>query len=609
MIMDAVIRHHRNGVSFTRISVISLAALAISLGQPAVAQDEVLQDGVNDPEAGSILVTGTRIKRSGFNEPTPATVIGGDLMADLGQVNISETLKLIPQNSNFQSDATAGTTAGANVGASFANLRGLNPFNGTRTLTLVNSRRFIPTSDGGAIDLNVIPSNMIQRVETVTGGASAAYGSDAIAGVVNVILDTEFEGIKAQLDYGQTVRNDGKSFHGSLMGGTSFGGGRGHLVAGIEYQKNEGIGDCSKVRLWCAESYDIYSNSNTILPGTSALSGYNIPGSPGYGLPHFIIGPNSKQAYNEPRGVLRDRAPAPLVARNLRFTEDGRGVVQFDPGKYVSQAQIGPRQGGDGVSTYDDSDIQTPIKRMVGYLYGQYELSDALTLQTELTYAKRIASSTNAIVPPRSTYFFSADNVFLPASVKTLLNGAPFSFGKDMDGLLDAYNESDASVFRGLVGLSGGLFGDWTWDAYYQYGKNKRFQSRTNTRVNTPFQYAVDAVDEGLARTGVANGRAICRELTRANPDPRAQGCLPLNLFGLGNADPRALAYAYRPVTQDFTYSQHVLSGSAQGTVFAGWGAGPISAAAGVDYRSETGDVYHGDIPDYNDYAFTFGLD
>ncbi|MBB5986863.1 outer membrane receptor protein involved in Fe transport [Sphingobium sp. B1D3A] len=599
-----------NGIPSASVIALTAALAAALPSVPAMAQESTApQEASEEADPGTVIVTGSRIKRNGFNEPTPATVMSGELMANLGQVNISETLKLIPQNSSFQSDATAGTTAGANVGASFANLRGLNPFNGTRTLTLVNSRRFIPTSDGGAIDLNIIPSAMIQRVETVTGGASAAYGSDAIAGVVNVILENNFQGIKAQVDYGQTTRNDGKSFHASLMGGTSFGDGRGHFVAGIEYQKNEGIGDCAKVRLWCAESYDIFVNSNSILPGTTARSGFNIPGSPTYGLPHYVIGPDSKQAYNEPRGVLRNRGPAPVQARNLRFNEDGTAVVQFDPGRFVGEAQIGPRQGGDGVSTYDDSDIQTPLRRWVGYVYGQYDLTDALQVQTEFTYARRTASSTNAVVPPRSTNFFNADNAFLPESVRTLLNGAQFSFGKDMDGLLQAYNESDATVFRGLLGLSGPLFGDWTWDAYYQYGRNDRHQQRTGTRVNTPFIYATDAVDEGLVKTGVANGNIVCRELTKANPDPRAQGCVALNLFGLNNADPRALAYAYRPVMQDFKYSQHVLSGSVQGTIFDGWGAGPISAAAGADYRVESGDVWHGDIPDYNDYAFTFGLD
>ena len=587
-------------------AAVSMLALALGMAQPASAQGEppTAQSAESGGDSGAILVTGTRIKRDGFNEPTPATVIGGELMANLGQVNITEALRLIPQNSNFQSDAVSGITAGANVGASFANLRGLNPFNGTRTLTLVNSRRFIPTSDGGAIDLNVIPSAMIQRVETVTGGASAAYGSDAIAGVVNIILETKFEGIKAQVDYGQTTRGDGESFHASLMGGTAFGDGRGHVVAGVEYQNNLGIGDCAKVRLWCAESYDIFTNSNNIIPGSTARSGFSIPGSPGYGLPHYIIGPGSKQAYNDPRGVVRDRDPAAMAARNLRFTDDGTGVVQYDPGKYVSAAHIGPRQGGDGASTYDDSDIQTPVRRMVGYLYGEYALSDALTLQTELTYARRTASNSSYIIGPRSSFLVNADNPYIPDDLRVLLNGTGFSLGKDLDDTLTSFNSAETNVFRGLIGLQGALLGDWTWDAYYQYGHNKRHQDRTNVRVNAPFQFALQAV-----RDPNDPNKIVCLELTKANPDPAAQGCVPFNLFGLNNADPAALAYVYRPVFEDFIYEQHVLSGAIQGTLFDGWGAGPISAAAGVDYRAESGLVTHGDIPEYNDFAFSFGLD
>jgi outer membrane receptor protein involved in Fe transport len=597
------------GSGFAWASTVSMLALALGAAQPAFAQDEAAPQAAAGEDEPSIIVTGTRIKRNGFNEPTPATVIGGDLMADLGQVNISETLKLIPQNSNFQSDAVAGITAGANVGASFANLRGLNPSNGTRTLTLVNSRRFIPTSDGGAIDLNVIPSSMIQRVETVTGGASAAYGSDAIAGVVNIILETRFQGIKAQLDYGQTTRGDGESYHSSLMGGTSFSDDRGHIVAGIEYQKNLGIGDCAKVRLWCAESWDIFANVNSILPGTTARSGYNIPGSPTYGLPHYVIAPGSKQAFNDPRGVVRDAAVTPVAARYKRFNDTGTGITTFDPGRFLGAALVGPRQGGDGASTYDDSDIQTPLKRWVGYVYGDYELSDTLKLTTELTYAKRTASNSSYITGPRSTFYVNADNPYIPADLKALLGNAQFSLGKDLDGVLTSVNSAEAKVFRGLVGLSGKLFGDWTWDGYYQYGHNERHQDRTNNRVNLPFQFALDAVDEGRVRTGVANGNIVCRELTKVSPNPRATGCKPMNLFGLNNVSAESLAYVYRPVVEDFVYSQHVLSGSVQGTVFEGWGAGPISAAAGLDYRDEGGDVTHGNIPDYTDYAFTFGLD
>ena len=147
----------------------SMVMLAFAAA-PAMAQDEADQASSGD----QIIVTGSRIKKDGFNSPIPATVIDSDLIQNLGQTNVSETLRLIPQISLFQSDATAGITAGANVGAFYANLRGLNPYNGTRTLTLVNTRRFIPTSDGGAVDLNIIASSMIDRVDPVTGGASAA---------------------------------------------------------------------------------------------------------------------------------------------------------------------------------------------------------------------------------------------------------------------------------------------------------------------------------------------------------------------------------------------------------------------------------------------------
>jgi outer membrane receptor protein involved in Fe transport len=579
------------------------------MGTPLFAQDaEPSAPPVSDSASASqpaaseaIIVTGSRIVRDGFQAPTPVTVVGGELMQNLGQVSAADTLRIIPQNVGTQSDATAGASTNPDVGASFANLRGLNPRRGTRTLTLVNSRRFVPSSDGGAVDLNLVPAAMIERVEVVTGGASAAYGSDAIAGVVNVLLDTDLEGIRAQADYGQTFRGDGESYHGSLVWGSSFAGGRGHVVLGGEYQKNDGIGECARVRLWCSESYNVYTNASLITPG-GGRGGYDVPGSPTYGQPNFIIGPDGKNSYNDARGVVRASRPAPQAAWNYRFTEDGLGIVQYDPGQYVSTSLTGARQGGDGVSQYDDSDIQTPVERYVGYLYGEYEFSDSITAFTELTYAKREGLSTPVTAGPRSSFYIKSGNPFIPAELETLLNGASFSLGKDVDDVIISVNTSDATVYRGLVGLKGELGADWTWDAYYQYGRNERLQTRTNSRVNTPFQYAIDAVR-------APDGSIVCAELLKPNPDPVAEGCVPLNLFGLNNIDPAAAAYAYRPIMQDFEYTQHVLAGTVQGELFSGFGAGPVRVAAGAEYRKETGDVYHGDIPNYTDYAFTFGLD
>jgi outer membrane receptor protein involved in Fe transport len=592
-----------NGAHFSAAKAISILALAFGIAQPACAQDQAVAQAAEEPAAeSSIVVTGSRIQRNGFNAPTPVTVVGGELIQDLGQVNASETLRLIPQNISTQSDATAGAGASPNVGSAFANLRGLNPSRGTRTLTLVNTRRFVPTSDGGAVDLNLIPSGMIKRVEVVTGGASAAYGSDAIAGVVNIILDTELEGFRVQADYGQTGEGDGQSYHSSLTYGTSFASGRGHLVFGGEYQRNKGIGDCAKVRLWCQESWDIFTNASAVLPNGSR-TGYDIPGSPTYGQPNFIVGPGSRRSYNDGRGVVRNAAPAAQAARNYRFTEDGKGIVQYDPGKYVSSSLTGSRQGGDGESTFDDSDIQTPVRRWVGYLYGDFELSDAITAYTELTYAQRKGRNTAVTAGPRSTFYIRAVNPFIPDALRPLLNGTSFSLGKDVDEDIVSVNTAKANVFRGLLGLKGDMGGGWTWDAYYQYGQNNRRQDRTNSRVNTPFQFAIDAVRDP------ATGNIVCAELLKANPNPIAQGCRPLNLIGLGNTSPEAIAYAYRPVLEEFEYTQHVLAGTVQGDVYQGWGAGPIGLAAGGEYRAEKGVVYHGDIPNYTDYAFTFGLD
>ena len=189
-----------------------------------------------------IVITGTHItSTSTFTTPTPVTVIDASTIQSLGLVSVNDIVNEIPQNSNFTSAANVGL-GNFNIGAQFANLRGLNPFFGTRTLTLVDTQRVVPTSAGGAVDLNIVPSIMIKRVDVVTGGASAAYGSDAVAGVLNVILDNKFEGAKIQLDGGETTYHDGGDMHAALELGKAFFDGRVHEVFGAEYEDAQGIG-------------------------------------------------------------------------------------------------------------------------------------------------------------------------------------------------------------------------------------------------------------------------------------------------------------------------------------------------------------------------------
>jgi len=584
---------------------------------------------------GYILVTGSRIKKSAVDSPVPGTVMDSILMEDLAYNNTAEIVDLIPQNIATQSDATSGLRFSADVGAAYANLRGLNPTFGTRTLTLVNSRRFVPTSDGGQVDLNLIPSILIARVEAVTGGASAAYGSDAVAGAVNIILDNQLDGFKAQAGFGQTSRGDGQSVYGAAAYGVNFVDDRGHFMIGGEYQHKRGIFHCAETRDWCAEGWTVFGNEATIEPGTlntpANVSGYNVPGSSGYGLPNFVLGPGGGLVYNSPLGAIRNYVRAgsvsstafnatfpdinpPLAAVDKVFTADGQRVIDYDPGNFAPRFVGGLAQGGDNSSAYADQRIQTPLDRFTIYGAAEYELSDALKMFSELTYAERKSRSQSLTAATRSTMAIKSDNAFLPQEVVDLLDGAAFSLGKDVDDELDNVISVDAQVFRGLVGFSGGLFADWSWDTYYQYGQNKRQSSVRYSRHNDAFTMAIDAIEDPLNP-----GKIICRPLTPetlALYSPRYQAellglyadCVPLNLFGQGNMNPAAVDFAWRDVGEDFTYRQHVLAGSLQGTVASGWGADPVGLAAGFELRDEQGEVTHGGI-DPSAYAFSFGLD
>lgn len=652
------------------IFVCGTALAALMVPGMALAQTEPqAEDAAAAPE-GEILVTGSRIKKDGFDSPVLVTVVGAEMIQKLGQTNAADVVKLMPQNIPSQSDATSGTSTSANVGSQFANLRGLNPLNGTRTLTLVNTRRFIPTSDGGQVDLNLIPSIMISRVETVTGGASAAYGSDAVAGVVNILLDNRFTGFKAQIDYGQTGRRDGKSFHGSAAYGLDFAGGRGHVLIGGEYQRNKGIEQCADTRDWCAESWGTVLNSGAIRPDYNRAdrntlnqnqagrsnarntNGFNVAGSPGSGLPNYIVGPGLGLVYNSTLGVIRNFYTAgssvgnfyslnfpevnpPTALIDKVFSADGKSVSDYDPGLFGPKLVGGVALGGDNDGAYRDQYIQTPLKRYSTYLAAEYELTDSLKISTEISYADRSANSRSITAATRSTMSIRADNAFLPASVAAIMNTpqaagsspypiAPYTFslGKDPDNELDNEISVDAQAFRAVLGLSGKLFGDWTWDAYYQYGENKRFSSVRYSRQNDAFFMAIDAVrsnpadpnsaiicrplNEATIASGVAAGRFSSAYVTQLRALNAA--CKPLNLFGSGNMTREAIDFAWRPAVEDFKFTQHVLSGSVQGTVFQGWGAGPVSLAAGIDYRAEKGDVTHGGI-NPNDFAFSFGLD
>src|SRR5690606_14422304 len=206
-----------------------------------------------------LVVTGTRIRRDDFSAPNATAVVTADDMRNLGVISVADMINQMPSNvANLTPTSNTDLTS-FNLGASIANLRGLNPTYGTRTLTLVNSRRFTPSNNGGQVDLNMIPTALVDRIETVTGGASATYGGDAMAGVVNVVLDNNLEGVRVVLTYNLTDEGDGDNIALSFGSGFMVLDRRGYVTIGFDRSEQDGIFDCETLDL-CRQGRALIQN-------------------------------------------------------------------------------------------------------------------------------------------------------------------------------------------------------------------------------------------------------------------------------------------------------------------------------------------------------------
>jgi iron complex outermembrane recepter protein len=593
-------------------------------------------NSAEDYELEEIQITGTRIQQRGeYASPTPMATFAAEDLEKLGIVNVGDALSQIPQNVSRFTPATTGVSSFF-VGSTLANLRGLNPTQGTRTLTLVDSRRFVPTTQGDAVDLNFIPSNMIQRMEVVTGGASAAYGSGAISGVVNIILDKNIDGIKIDMDYGATSRGDGQNYHFGLAGGMDFAGGRGHIVAGGEYQKSDVIQSCSDARDWCGASKGYFDNN----PGFSSVP--NLPYTPKIpGQPQIVVTPGLTQNQTSsagvifqgnvggafaPGGALNPGPPgnpfvpiAPPTNQAWQFNAAGTDVVPFTVGQEGWRAPLGLVVGGSGDPVYKNLTLYPEIERATFFSHADFAITDTLGSYLELSYGRVEASnkqwdsgSNNAGVCIRP------DNAYLgtlTANARSVISAAATNnpFGAQNVFCLNTMIRklwvplvlpevtTDTKVTRVVAGLNGGFGETWTWDAYFQYGKTVRDQIASQYRTNWRYTMATDAVID--TRVGSATlGQPVCRVTnTGVLPSPvvdpsLAVGCQPLNAFG-NAASPQALAYAFGDLTEHNNIRQDVIAASATGEFWQGWGAGPLSAATGVEYRKDSLENDAGDLP------------
>ncbi len=568
-------RRLANAISMSLKTGLCTAPLAIG-GFVGVAH---AQQGGAQAAVEEVVVTGSRIQRTGMVTPTPVTAVEADDLSAMAPGNLVESMNQLPQFFNNDSPQTQFNFAGS-AGASNLNVRGIGA---NRTLVLLDGRRIVSSNRLGTTDINVFPEAILQRVEVVTGGASAAYGSDAVAGVVNFILNTEFTGIDTRVQGGITDRGDAENFEGAFTFGTELGD-AGHLIVSADVFDQRGVDGY--------EDRDWYQGWGTVTNPEWVASNGTIG-------PELIIAPNVVSTEYTFGGLIR--APGTPLDR-LMFLPDGSVApfVQSRLSVYDTGTQsqsIAPEYGGGSGDNIEadrggEGGLVPSIDRESAFVRYGHELSPSLDVFGQLIYGR---SETNAPAftslmfgPWRATLF--SDNAFLPESVRALmaaegLTSVGFSRLASTADLGVARFEQENTTLSGTVGFTKefageGLFDGWSLDGYYQLGRNdNRIREFNFARVDRIF-IAMDAVT-------APDGTIACRA---ALFDPVTYGdCIPLNLLGEGRASPEAIAWATegtKRVLADLeqTFAELVMNGE----VLEGRQAGVTSIAFGASFREDT---------------------
>ena len=540
-----------------------------------------------------IVVTGSHLASQGFDAPTPTLVLSAQQLQDRGSTNVGEFLNEIPAFRASSSNQNNPTNSAA--GQVYADLRALGNI---RTLTLVDGQRFVPSATTGEVDLNLIPTVLVNRVDVVTGGVSAVYGSDAISGVVNIILDKKLQGIKGQISGGISTYGDNREEGFGLAAGTGFDEDRGHLEIGGEYAKDDGVIGYTTSRPWGASSDGIVTFPVARPAGTPSrmfATGITFTSAPVGGVVYGAC----TTANCTPTAISTS---SPL--RGIAFGPGGT-VIPFNYGNDTLNTGTAYNFTGDGAEPFLYNTMILPVKRAATMARLDYDLTSNTSVFVTANYAQSGSSDFNGNHPRYQSangIIIRSDNAFLPAGLATTMaangvkavgiarNGVDFA-----EGSPDNYN----TTTRIVAGANGGLFGSWKWDGYYEYGQNRYSARVANIPINNNFNFAQDAVyynptnNAILANpsAGVPGGYALsCRALvpgsTTYNPIAAA-GCVPMDLLGPNAPSQASINYVNGTIWQLTTTTQKVASGNVNGTLFDTW-AGNVAAAVGGEWRSET---------------------
>jgi outer membrane receptor protein involved in Fe transport len=528
------------------------------LAMPAFAQQADPAAAADPAPADEIVVTGSRIQRPDYEAPNPIVSVDAAQIQRSGNTNITNFLQRVPALTNsLDSTRTAGNAQGdgalGQVGLNLLDLRGLGT---SRTLVLVNGRRHVAGQpDTAAVDINSIPTDLIERVDVLTGAASAVYGADGVSGVVNFVLRRNFDGLAARTQFGISDHGDAGNRFASVILGRNFADGRGNVTAAYEYNADDPLANDDRAYLRSANRANFVN-----------FNGYD-PSRPG--------------SYQQ--GPVRD----------LRYPDSSTyGYVDIAGVRYRGDGALytpGTRLDNDGYSTGGDD---TPVAGYVGDIFpaterhavnllGHYDASDAFKLSLEAKFVQTTVTTFSGFGGDYPATI-ALDNPFIPASILAAANAAGLTavdVNRNNFDLPRRGEQDRRRTWRGVIDAAGRISDHASYDISYTYGRTDLRATKLNDRLSDQFTAALDAVRDPVT------GQAVCRSASA-----RAAGCVPVNLFGAGAVDPQSYAYyLYNPVS-DASIQQHVANASLTGDFgqFFRLPGGPVQFAVGGEYRRES---------------------
>lgn len=553
------------------------------ISQPALAQQPGSEaeavDGVQPVQSDVIVVTGTRIVRPEVQYASPVVAVSEENIVQSGETNVTELLRQTPAlfNSENNFDAAGSQSRFGGAGVNLLDLRNLGP---QRTLVLVNGRRHIAGVPGeAAVDINTIPLSLIERVDVLTGGVSAIYGADGVSGVVNFVMQQDFEGVDFRAQTGFSEYGDGDSSYLGATVGSNFADDRANITATYEYRYQDRVGyDDRPIGRRGAER--LVRNPN------------DIPDDPN--IPDNIFLSNLGYSDSSPAGaVVVD--PSYVTA----FLGSGE---PFDAGQFLPESGF-LAVGGDNTPIADyQGDLQAETEAHIANLFASYELSPSLRLFAE---GKYVTSTAFTIAQPSFDFynFVSAENPFIPQSIQDAIETD--NFGPGTTGVLLSRDNFDLGrrneyvdrdLYRTVVGAEGDVSSNARFEVSYVYGRNETTFTSENYRLEDRFFAALDVV------TDPATGQPVCRvSLTGGDIDPINYGapaqtfdpasgaCAPLNLFGEGVTSQESLDFINVDLENEVLLQQHVVNGFISGDFgqYFELPGGPVRFAFGGEYRQE----------------------